>query len=83
MNKNLELYRDELEMQGTNFFILDTKGKGSAYGDVDFEAYCWDIDHYNQVKDGDLFIYRRQQKASEIRDNFISLELEKLVKSSP
>ena len=28
MNKNLELYRDELEMQGTNFFILDTKGKG-------------------------------------------------------
>ena len=30
MNKNLELYRDELEMQGTNFFILDTKGKGSG-----------------------------------------------------
>ena len=28
MNKNLELYRDELETQGTNFFILDTKGKG-------------------------------------------------------
>ena len=70
MNKNLELYRDELEMQGTNFFILDTKGKGSAYGDVDFEAYCWDIDHYNQVKDGDLFIYRRQQKASEIKGQF-------------
>ena len=56
MNKNLELYRDELEMQGTNFFILDTKGKGSAYGDVDFEAYCWDIDHYNQVK---LSLYLR------------------------
>ena len=70
MNKNLELYRDELEIQGTNFFILDTKGKGSAYGDVDFEAYCWDIDHYNQVKDGDLFIYRRQQKASEIKGQF-------------
>ena len=34
MNKNLELYRDELETQGTNFFILDTKGKGSVYGDV-------------------------------------------------
>ena len=50
MNKNLELYRDELETQGTNFFILDTKGKGSVYGDVDFVAYCWDIDHYNQVK---------------------------------
>ncbi|MFR2690405.1 MAG: hypothetical protein ACLTBV_02265 [Enterocloster bolteae] len=70
MNKNLELYRDELETQGTNFFILDTKGKGSAYGDVDFEAYCWDIDHYNQVNDGDLFIYRRQQKASEIKGQF-------------
>ncbi len=70
MNKNLELYRDELETQGTNFFILDTKGKGSVYGDVDFVAYCWDIDHYNQVKDGDLFIYRRQQKASEIKGQF-------------
>ena len=57
MNQNLELYMDELETQGTNFFIFDTKGKGSEYGDVDFVAYCWDIDHYNQVKDGDLFIY--------------------------
>ena len=57
MNKNLELYRDELETQGTNFFILDTKGKGSVYGDVDFVAYCWDIDHYNQVNDGDSVSY--------------------------
>ena len=40
------------------------------YGDVDFVAYCWDIDHYNQVNDGDLFIYRRQQKASEIKGQF-------------
>lgn len=39
MNKNLELYRDELENAGYQFFILDTKGKGSVYGDVDFVAY--------------------------------------------
>lgn len=64
-----EYYKKELENKETNYFILDTSGPNSR-GDVDFEIYMWETSRYNKVKAGDLFIYRRQQKASEMKGEF-------------
>ncbi|MFD1393786.1 HNH endonuclease [Lacticaseibacillus jixianensis] len=52
---------------GARYFILDTKGEGTAnnYADSDFVAYSWHPRHFGKVREGDWFIYRRPQSASE------------------
>ncbi len=64
-----EHFKDELNNNNTNYFIFDTAGPG-AHGDVDFNIYCWNINRYNLVRENDLFVYRRQQNASEIVNQF-------------
>ncbi len=64
-----EHFKIELNNNNTKYFIFDTAGPG-AHGDVDFEIYCWDKDRFNRVSENDLFIYRRQQNASEISNQF-------------
>ncbi len=49
-------------------------------GDIDYKEYRWETNRYNKVKEGDLFIYRRQSKVSEIKGQFYFLEQEKLGK---
>lgn len=70
MENYLDLFREELSNDSTNYFIFDTKGKGGTYDDIDFEVYSWNLKYNKQVKEGDLFIYRRQQKASELNGQF-------------
>ncbi|WP_407894301.1 HNH endonuclease [Lacticaseibacillus sp. N501-2] len=50
----------------TRFFILDTKGAVDAnnYADQDFERYQWDASHFNKVREGDWFIYRRPKQGN-------------------
>lgn len=60
----IKLYEKELSNQKTGFFILATKGNG-LHGDVDFEKYEWNPKKNNQIKVGDLIIFRRPKKASE------------------
>lgn len=63
--KLLELYKQELENPNTAYFIFDTKGTEGAHGDIDFIQYRWHTHKYNQVKEGDLFIYRKPQRATD------------------
>ncbi|MGE8057043.1 HNH endonuclease [Bacillus mycoides] len=70
MENILEYYKDDLLKKTTNFFILDTKGTATGYGDIDFVSYDWSPSKYGKVSSGDLFIYRRPQSASEIRKSF-------------
>ncbi|EZH64727.1 hypothetical protein DH09_19610 [Bacillaceae bacterium JMAK1] len=63
-------YREELLNPETQYFILDTKGTKLDYEDVEFISYDWSPSRYNRVKVGDLFLYRRPQSSSEIRNNF-------------
>lgn len=69
-----KLYEEELGRSSTNYFILDTGGNTTnvdhEHDDIDFEEYVWHTDRYNLVKENDLFIYRRQMKASEISGEF-------------
>lgn len=69
MSNYKEYYKEELSNIATKYFILDTAGPGT-HGDVDFESYNWNLDKFNKVREGDLFIYRRQQNASEINNQF-------------
>lgn len=69
MSNYREYFKKELNAISTKYFILDTAGSG-AHGDVDFQSYNWELDKFNRVNEGDLFIYRRQQKASEINGQF-------------
>lgn len=52
------------------YFIFDSKSDHSIYGDKDFEEYHWDQSKYNKVRVGDYFLYRRPQKASEVKNQF-------------
>ncbi|PFT42171.1 HNH endonuclease [Bacillus thuringiensis] len=70
MQDILDYYKEELDNIGTNFFILDTKGTTTDHGDVDFVSYDWSPSKYGRVNAGDLFIYRRPQNASEIKNSF-------------
>lgn len=65
----INLYKEELSIIAAKYFILDTKGPG-AHGDADFIEYQWDLDKYQKVREGDLFIYRRPGSASEISGQF-------------
>ncbi|EEK70146.1 hypothetical protein bcere0007_54190 [Bacillus mycoides] len=70
MKDILDYYKEELDNTDTNFFILDTKGTATGYEDVDFVSYDWSPSKYGKVNAGDLFIYRRPQSVSEIRNIF-------------
>lgn len=68
------LYEEELENESTQYFIIDTHGIKTpiegGYQEEDFTSYTWNLKQYKQVREGDLFIYRRPQSSSEISGEF-------------
>ncbi|MCO8060874.1 HNH endonuclease [Acinetobacter lwoffii] len=60
----------QLDLTNTRFFIFDSKSDHLVYEDRDFKEYHWDQSKYNRVREGDFFLYRRPQKASEIKNQF-------------
>ncbi|MDQ8937154.1 hypothetical protein [Acinetobacter rudis] len=60
----------EINKPNIKFFIFDSKSDHQVYGDKDFQEYHWDKAKFNKVNVGDFFIYRRPQKASEVRNQF-------------
>ncbi|RKD73659.1 putative restriction endonuclease [Sinobaca qinghaiensis] len=70
MENILEIYRSELDLTDTRYFILDTKGIAQNYDDKEFSSYDWLPSRYNRVREGDLFIYRRPASSSEVRGLF-------------
>lgn len=63
-----DIYQEELNNSETNYFILDTHG--NYEDEKDFNSYIWETNRYNLVREGDLFIYRRPTKSSEIPKEF-------------
>jgi hypothetical protein len=63
----LDFFCEDLRRQSTAYFIFDTKGSGT-YGDKDFVRYEWSPSFYNLPKEGNVFLYRRPRKSSEIGD---------------
>ncbi len=61
------IFESELINQNTNYFILDTNGTQGEYGDIDYISYDWSPSRFNKVNEGDLFLYRRPSKASELK----------------
>jgi len=59
----MSIFNSELKSHNVRFFILDT-GR-TKHKDLDFEIYTWNKKKYNLVQQGDVFIYRKPQKASE------------------
>jgi len=59
----MSIFNSELKSHNVRFFILDT-GR-TKHKDIDFEIYTWNKKKYNLVQQGDVFIYRKPQKASE------------------
>ena len=55
-------FKKEILDPGTNFFILTTGEKG--HRNKDYEIYTWNIHENNNIKSGDLFIYRISQSVS-------------------
>lgn len=62
----------------TRFFIFDSKSDHLIYGDKDFDEYHWDQARYNKPRIGDFFLYRRPQKASEVKGQFYIYGLGKI-----
>ena len=67
--QTLKDYNVSVESE-VRFFIFDSKNDHLIYGDKDFEEYHWDQSKYNKVRVGDYFLYRRPQKASEVKNQF-------------
>ncbi|MDQ9023350.1 HNH endonuclease [Acinetobacter sichuanensis] len=70
----------EIDKPNTKFFIFDSKSDHQVYGDIDFQEYHWDKSKFNKVNVGDFFIYRRPQKASEVRNQFYLYGFGRIVK---
>lgn len=66
----LESLLESFQKTGLRFFIFDSKSDHLIYGDKDFKEYHWDQARYNKPRVGDFFLYRRPQKASEIKGQF-------------
>ena len=62
----------------TRFFIFDSKSDHLIYGDKDFDEYHWDQARNNRPRVGDFFLYRRPQKASEVKGQFYIYGLGKI-----
>ncbi len=58
----MNYFSKELRKQSTQYFVLDT-GK-YPHRDKDFDFHTWNKHKNNQIKDGDLFIYRKTRSAS-------------------
>ena len=58
------IFYNELSNNNTNYFIIDTNSNDTDW-DIDFKVYSWETNRYNQVREGDLFLYRRPQRTSE------------------
>lgn len=67
--QNIKQYEISTESD-VRYFIFDSKNDHLIYGDKDFEEYHWDQSKYNKVRVGDYFLYRRPQKASEVKNQF-------------
>lgn len=63
---------------GLRFFIFDSKNDHLIYGDKDFDEYHWDQARNNRPRVGDFFLYRRPQKASEVKGQFYIYGLGKI-----
>lgn len=59
-----------LDNSQRRFFIFDSKANHGVYEDLDFKEYHWDRTRFNKVRTGDFFLYRRPQKASEVKNQF-------------
>ncbi|VEU82770.1 HNH endonuclease [Acholeplasma hippikon] len=59
MNK---IFEEELKNLNTSYFIFDTGH--NTHEDEDFRTYSWDSSKYNRVKEGDLFLYRKPNRAT-------------------
>ena len=59
-----------VDLGDARFFIFDSKRDHLVYSDLDFKEYHWDKAKFNKVRPGDFFLYRRPQKASEIKNQF-------------
>jgi putative restriction endonuclease len=70
---------NEISKSNTKFFIFDSKSDHQIYGDIDFQEYHWDQARFNKVTVGDFFIYRRPQKASEMKNQFYLYGFGKIV----
>ena len=81
-SQTYKMYKDELENAHTQYFILDTHGDKKGYQEEDFNTYIWSLKRYKQVNEGDLFIYRRPQAASEIPNEFYLFGAGKIEKIS-
>ncbi|WP_332632554.1 HNH endonuclease [Halalkalibacter flavus] len=62
---HIKYYDKELKDSDTGYLILDTKGDPGEHGDIEFISYDWSPSRFNKIKVGDLFLYRRPQRASE------------------
>lgn len=69
---------ESLNKPGPRFFIFDSKSDHLIYGDKDFDEYHWDQARYNKPRIGDFFLYRRPQKASEVKGQFYIYGLGKI-----
>lgn len=74
----LELLLKSFNNPGLRFFIFDSKNDHLIYGDKDFDEYHWDQARNNRPRVGDFFLYRRPQKASEVRGQFYIYGLGKI-----
>lgn len=74
----LESLITQLIEHDTRFFIFDSKSDHLIYGDKDFDEYHWDQARYNKLRIGDVFLYRRPQKASEVKGQFYIYGLGKI-----
>ena len=59
-----------VDLGDARFFIFDSKRDHLVYSDLDFKEYHGDKAKFNKVRPGDFFLYRRPQKASEIKNQF-------------
>lgn len=69
---------DSFNKPDLRFFIFDSKSDHLIYGDKDFDEYHWDQARYNKPRIGDFFLYRRPQKASEVKGQFYIYGLGKI-----
>lgn len=66
MNK-LSLFEDELKSKETKYFIFDSNKKEVNKNNLEFSKHGWDTSKFNKVRPGDLFLYRRPLKTSELK----------------
>ena len=59
-------FKEELTTPSTNYFIFDA-GYNKEYDDLDFKQYQYCKSRYNQVKEKDVFIYRKPSSTSETK----------------